>query len=37
MPEEFKKYFEDKNDEYIANKIILKPYIIYPEYMHKII
>ena len=37
MPVELSRYFDNKDDEYIANKIILKPYIIYPEYMHKII
>jgi hypothetical protein len=37
MPAELSRYFENKDDEYVANKIILKPYIIYPEYMHKII
>ena len=36
MPLELAKYFQENNDEYIANKIIVKPYIIYPEYIQKI-
>ena len=37
MPEQFKKYFEEDNDDFLANKVILKKHIIYPDYMLKIL
>lgn len=37
MPEQFKKYFQEENNDYLANKVVLKPFIIYPDYMQKIV
>ena len=37
MPEQYKKYFEEEDFEYLANQIVLKTFIIYPDYMKKIV